>query len=191
MGRAGRRSRAFPHPEPPEFPFGPGPWVFGASPRHHRRARRGLLRESILVLLGEQPRNGYQIITALSERTMGDWKPSPGAVYPCLQQLTDEGLVEPVDLDGQKAFQLTDAGREALADAPTEPWSSERCDWNDWVPERVADLRLVFDELKQFAKALRAVATDASPEQLKVIAADIAALKRKLYATLAEPPAED
>ncbi|MDR0990851.1 MAG: PadR family transcriptional regulator, partial [Propionibacteriaceae bacterium] len=70
----------------------------------HARAKRGLLRQSILVLLTEEPRNGYQIITALNERTYGAWQPSPGAVYPCLQQLADEGLVEPVDLDGQKSY---------------------------------------------------------------------------------------
>jgi DNA-binding PadR family transcriptional regulator len=203
-GRAGsRRSRPEPGFGPGPFPAGafpgsgyPGPGpddalafglAFTGRPRGHRRAKKGLLRESILVLLAEQPRNGYQIITALTERTVGAWAPSPGAVYPALAQLTDEGLVEAVDLDGQKAFQLTEAGREAAAAAPSEPWSTERegSRQGEWP---VAELRAVFEELKQLQRALRLAATEASPAQLAAIGADIAALKRKVYATLAEGP---
>ena len=36
--------------------------------------------------------HGYQIITVLAERTEGGWRPSPGAVYPALSLLADEGL---------------------------------------------------------------------------------------------------
>jgi hypothetical protein len=35
--------------------------------------------------------NGYQIINQIAQRTGGAWKPSPGSVYPTIQQLEDEG----------------------------------------------------------------------------------------------------
>ena len=63
----------------------------GPAPRG--RGRRGHVRTSILALLAEQPLNGYQIMQTLAERTDGAWKPSPGAVYPALSQLEDEGLI--------------------------------------------------------------------------------------------------
>ena len=45
------------------------------------------------LLLAEEPRNGYQIMQEVQERSDGVWSPSPGSVYPALQQLEDEGLI--------------------------------------------------------------------------------------------------
>ncbi len=53
--------------------------------------------------------HGYQIITELSERSGGDWRPSAGSVYPTLQQLTDEGLVRDEERDGRRVYELTDS----------------------------------------------------------------------------------
>ena len=79
--------------------------------------RRGDVRAAALSLLAEGPRNGYQIIQEISERTNGVWRPSPGSVYPALQQLEDEGLIRAETSEsGRKAFALTDEGR-AYADS--------------------------------------------------------------------------
>ena len=68
--------------------FGPG------GPRGRgRKARRGDIRTAALLLLAEEPRNGYQIMQEVEERSEGVWRPSPGSVYPALQQLEDEGLI--------------------------------------------------------------------------------------------------
>src|SRR5215212_2194755 len=63
--------------------------------RGHRgsRARRGDVRAALLALLAEEPRNGYQLMQEIEQRSDGVWRPSPGSVYPALQQLEDEGLV--------------------------------------------------------------------------------------------------
>ncbi|MFX0538546.1 PadR family transcriptional regulator [Ornithinimicrobium sp. Y1847] len=103
-----------------------------------RRARRGDVRSAILELLQDEPMNGYQLMQGIAEHTDGAWTPSSGAIYPALSQLEDEGLVEQIELDGRKAYQLTDLGREA-ADAgpsllfgnrsgsePDDPWSGGR-----------------------------------------------------------------
>ena len=42
-----------------------------------RRMRRGDVRAAILLLLGEGPRNGYQVMQELEERSDGVWRPSP------------------------------------------------------------------------------------------------------------------
>ena len=85
-------------------PFGRHDEIFrdGFPQRGTRRLRRGDVRAAVLVLLEESPRNGYQIIQELSDRSNGAWRPSPGSVYPVLQQLEDEGLVE-IDA-AQEAF---------------------------------------------------------------------------------------
>src|ERR671916_540991 len=87
-----------------DFPFGPG-WISGG-----RKARRGDVRAAILVLLDEEPRNGYPLMQEIEVRSDGAWRPSPGSIYPALQQLEDEGLVAPRDGEGRKLLELTDEG---------------------------------------------------------------------------------
>jgi DNA-binding PadR family transcriptional regulator len=92
--------------------FGPGPWggpPFGPGRGH--RARRGDVRAAALVLLAEEPRNGYQVMQEIEQRSDGLWRPSPGSVYPALQQLEDEGLVRSDESAGRRLFHLTDEGR--------------------------------------------------------------------------------
>ena len=90
-GRRGHVRGGFPGrpPGPPGF-HGMGPWP-GEPRMRGSRARRGDVRAAALALLVEQPMNGYQIIQEIGERSGGVWRPSPGSVYPALQQLEDEG----------------------------------------------------------------------------------------------------
>ena len=89
-----RRAAPAPPPRPARArPLRPGFGGPGFGPG--RRAGRGDMRAAILTLLAEEPMHGYQIIQVISERSGGNWTPSPGSVYPTLQQLEDEGLIEP------------------------------------------------------------------------------------------------
>src|SRR5216683_7701674 len=112
--------------------FGPGPFGDfgpGRGPRGRgRKARRGDIRTAALLLLAEEPRNGYQIMQEVEERSDGVWRPSPGSVYPALQQLEDEGLiVAQADESGRRSYQLTDEGRDYVEAHPEEvraPWDA-------------------------------------------------------------------
>jgi DNA-binding PadR family transcriptional regulator len=73
------------------------------------RVRRGGIKFLILATLLEQPRHGYDIIEEF-ERRRG-FRPSPGAIYPVLSMLEDEGYVKGADVDGKRVFEITDAGR--------------------------------------------------------------------------------
>src|SRR4051812_9463290 len=85
--------------------WGPGPGGHRGGPGHHRggprggRARRGDVRAALLLLIEGGAQNGYQLIQEIERRTDGVWKPSPGSVYPALQQLEDEGLVRAVEFE--------------------------------------------------------------------------------------------
>ena len=115
-----RSRRRGPFGAPDALSFRGGVPFFGRG----RATRRGEVRTAILALLAEQPMHGYQVITELTERSDGAWRPSAGSVYPTLQQLADEGLVRDTEVEGRKVYELTDAGREAVEharkDAP--PW---------------------------------------------------------------------
>src|SRR5947209_2954253 len=105
-------------------PFGAGPG-FGPRGGRGRRRRRGDVRAGLLLLLAEEPRNGYQLMQAIEERSGGHWRPSPGAVYPSLAQLEDEGLIRSTESEGARRFEITEAGREHLATRTDEPDPSE------------------------------------------------------------------
>jgi DNA-binding PadR family transcriptional regulator len=111
--------------------FGPGRMPFLGR---HRPTRRGEIRAAILVLLEESPMHGYQVITELSERSGGDWRPSAGSVYPTLQQLTDEGLVRDEEREGRRVYELTDSGRAEVERTRSQvpPWqATDRSDAPD------------------------------------------------------------
>ena len=69
----------------------------------------GNLRLYLLALLEEQPRHGYELIQALSDRFGGTYSPSAGTIYPRLAKLEEEGLVTK-RTDGRKSvYEITDA----------------------------------------------------------------------------------
>jgi DNA-binding PadR family transcriptional regulator len=71
----------------------------------------GDLRLLALTLIAESPRHGYELIKAIEEQTGGAYSPSPGAIYPTLTLLEDEGLAQVAAESGKKLYTLTEAGR--------------------------------------------------------------------------------
>lgn len=80
----------------------------------------GGLRLFLLMLLDEQPQHGYDLIKMVEDRFLGMYTPSAGTVYPRLQSLEDEGLVEHEEVDGRKVYRLTEAGRRELEERRSE-----------------------------------------------------------------------
>ncbi len=78
------------------------------------RAERGGVRYLVLDAVAEQPRHGYEIMSAIAERTGGNYKPSPGVVYPTLQMLEELGHVKVTDRDDKKVYAITAAGKADL-----------------------------------------------------------------------------
>ena len=81
---------------------------------------RGFSRYYILQQLKEQPHTGKEIIDSAVEASSGDWKPSPGLIYPLLGRLLDEGLIEE-SKNGK--YQITDVGKNILIDM--QAWKSD------------------------------------------------------------------
>lgn len=173
--------RGGPFGDPRDFKamfFGPG-WGPGRHHRGPRRARRGDVRAALLLLLFEQPQNGYQLIQEIERRTEGVWKPSPGSVYPALQQLEDEGLVRAAESEGKRAYELTPEGREYV-DANREELGDPFQAATGGMDEGVMDLRgLMF----QVGAAAMQVAAAGHTDEARKILADT---RRALYRILAE-----
>jgi DNA-binding PadR family transcriptional regulator len=152
--------------------LGPGP-----------RAGRGDIRAAILALLLEGPMHGYQLMGEIAERSGGVWRPSPGSVYPTLQQLQDEGLVRSTEAEGgRRTFELTDEGRAAAEALETRvPWEAV----GDEAETAVVELRdLVF----QVIAAARQVVHAGDASHVAQAKDVLREARQRLYRILAEDP---
>ncbi len=158
-----------------DHPHGRG----GHGSRGRERARRGAAAEAVLLLLGERPMHGYEMIEELDQRSDGNWRPSPGSVYPTLRRMEGRGVIAGAEGDdGKRVYTLTDAGRERLdqrdPDAPA-PWEA--------FAEDGASLRPIVHELIAQAKQVGRFGTAQQREKAKEILTNA---KSDLYAVMAD-----
>jgi DNA-binding PadR family transcriptional regulator len=74
---------------------------------------RGLLRMLIIRMLHSHEMTGTEMMDHLAERSQGDWKPSPGSIYPLLASLEEDGIIEPVKTEGRsKTYRIAPGERE-------------------------------------------------------------------------------
>ncbi|WP_234035590.1 PadR family transcriptional regulator [Erythrobacter insulae] len=99
------------------------------SKRRGRMFGQGELRLALLALINEEPRHGYELIRAIEDMTGGGYAPSPGAVYPTLQMLEEEGQIKQAkpknkekdeDTGGKKPFKATKTGVAELEERADE-----------------------------------------------------------------------
>jgi DNA-binding PadR family transcriptional regulator len=169
-------------------PWGPGgPWGWPGPPGKSPgpKAGRGDVRAAILALLREGPRNGYQIMSEIEERSGGAWRPSPGAVYPALQQLADEGLIEAEESAGRRAFSLTDEGRRYLEESP----DMARAAWESMAQDEPDEVPGLFVQAARLGGTIVQVAHAGTPEQVHAAEELLEQTRRKMYQILAEDDA--
>src|SRR5215831_16886576 len=161
-----------------------GPWGGWPGPPGFVRAQkagRGDVRAAILALLQEGPRNGYQIMSEIEERSSGAWRPSPGAVYPALQQLADEGLVEAEESSGRRTFSLTEAGRRHIEENP----ETARAAWESMAQGEPGEMPGLFAQAAQLASSIVQMAHAGSPGQIRAAEALLEQTRRQMYQILA------
>lgn len=142
-----------------------------------RRMPRGAIRTAILVALRDEPGHGYEVMRRLEQMSGGLWRPSPGSVYPHLEMLEDEGLVQSSEVDGSRTFTLTETGR-AQAGKATLPW--QEADESD---DELRTLRLGVEQLISAAKQLAGAGEMAQIERGIAV---IQNARKELYRILAE-----
>jgi len=120
----------------------------------------------------------------LEQRSRGIWRPSPGSVYPALQQLEDEGLVQAESEGSGRLFNLTDKGREYVETHKSDveaPWHTV----GSAADESMFDL---FGQVRSIGTALFQVAQSGTPAQIEQARKILSEARRALYRILAEEP---
>jgi DNA-binding PadR family transcriptional regulator len=175
--------------------FGMGEPQRGRGPR----VRRGDVRSAILDVLHaavrwEEPINGYQVIQQIGERSNDAWRPSPGSVYPTIQQLQDEGLVEADDERGRRTIRLTAEGVrycEEHADELAAVWTPFESGGTGRGQERGADFSDLKPEIGQVMSAVWQIITNGSDQQRRAAVDVLVDTRRKLYGILADGDDQD
>jgi len=126
--------------------------------------------------------HGYQLMQAIADRSGGRWTPSPGAIYPSLNQLEDEGLVTLNAESGRKVATLTESGREFVATG-RESWADPFSTFGE--ARSGPDLR---DLLMQLAGATRQLGRSGTPAQVAAAARILDDARRAMYLLLADGP---
>lgn len=180
---------------------GPPPWasaLFGfQQPEQRRRGprvRRGDVRSAILGVLADAKAsgehvNGYQVIQQIAARSKGEWRPSPGSVYPTIQQLEDEGLIETDEGGGRRAIRLTAEGEAWVAGHADEIDAVWRPFADPDEPARDGDFgRTLKSEIGQVAGAVWQLATQGDEAQRAQALEVLTETRRRLYGILADGP---
>jgi DNA-binding PadR family transcriptional regulator len=180
-------------------PKGPGQWGGGSGgpwgawwpgppgPSRGAKAGRGDVRAAILALLQEGPRTGYQIMSEIEERSGGAWRPSPGAVYPALAQLADEGLIVGEESGGRRTFSLTPAGRDYVEQNP----KMARGAWESQAQQEAWELPGLFAEAARLGAGIVQIAHAGTPGQVQEAEQLLEETRRRLYRILAGDADDD
>ena len=182
--------RSFGGGMPPGFGPGAGP---GFGPRGSRSGRRGGgrrggrggrgdVRAAVLLLLESEPMHGYELIQRIQDKSPGLWVPSPGSIYPALQQLEDEGLVAFERVDGRKTATLTDTGKAYVEEHRSElgsPWD----DVSGGVSGEARELHQLIGALMGAVHTVSHVGTRAQVSQASEV---LVQARKSLYRILAE-----
>ncbi|MFL6099618.1 MAG: PadR family transcriptional regulator [Actinomycetales bacterium] len=150
--------------------------------RRGGRGGRGDVRAATLLLLADEPMHGYELIQRIQDKSGGVWVPSPGSIYPALQQLEDEGLVAFERVEGRKTASLTDAGRAYIEEHRAELGAP----WDDVSGGPGGGPRELHQLVGALIGAVHTVGQVGTRAQVKQAAEVLGQARKQLYRILAE-----
>lgn len=78
--------------------------------------RHGELPLVLLALLSASPRHGYEVMAELNRLFGPRYRASPGSIYPAIEALQGEGLIEGRQVADKVVYATTATGEQALRD---------------------------------------------------------------------------
>ena len=124
------------------------------------------------MIVAKRPMNGAEIMDAMESGSRGWWRPSPGSVYPMLQQMAEEGLIRKRKTDSR--YEITPQGR-AEADWPAKTSGAGPRSVEGTLGEISNNLSYLEDLARSKDKELAA-----SAKQVRELAARVSRLEKSL-----------
>lgn len=95
------------------------------------KRRRGFVQIAILHLLEEESMHGYQIMKELEERSHGAYSASAGTVYPALQELVDQQVIQLEAESGKKVYSINEKGKRRLEEMALHKEGNFWVEWKE------------------------------------------------------------
>jgi DNA-binding PadR family transcriptional regulator len=76
--------------------------------------RRIFLKFIVLKIIRDSPTHGYEIIKKIEVRSAGRWTPSAGSIYPILEDLEKNGIIQSEEIERKKVYAITPKGELAF-----------------------------------------------------------------------------
>jgi DNA-binding PadR family transcriptional regulator len=153
---------------------------------HYAHFSKGDLKYVILDLIKDKPRYGYEIIRALEDRSLGFYKPSPGAVYPTLQMLEEMGYISCTEQDSKKVYSITQEGlkflkeRKGIADEIRDHMKRH------WNPKNVGEFAETMFQLHRAGSKMKRRFRNLEPGQMQRIKEVVSRACKEIEAILEE-----
>lgn len=141
-----------------------------------------MIKAAVFAALADGPMHGYQIMQRIEQLSGGAWRPSPGSVYPTLQEFEDRGLVRSEEVDGKRIYSLTELG---AAEADKLRDSEGNLPWME-AEGKVGTRMKLRQSVGALAAAARQVGMSGSDEAVEKTLEILAEARRRIYALLAE-----
>jgi DNA-binding PadR family transcriptional regulator len=74
----------------------------------------GFLKLAILKMVSRRPLHGYALMKEIERMSEGTWKPSPGSIYPALQDLTKAGYITQEAEGRKRIYRISPHGETIL-----------------------------------------------------------------------------
>lgn len=152
------------------------------DPRRAFRAKRGDVKLAILDLLAKSgPSTGYRIMQLIKEKSNGVWRVSSGSVYPTLERMVLERLIEEHYRDGASVYRVGQVGLSLITRKSAD---LERI-WNFDTTDDLGELEPLEEELAKLSEAIK-VAAKTDEAVALLIQQDVIELRKKIFGYLAE-----
>lgn len=124
------------------------------------KRRRGFVQIAILHLLKEESMHGYQIMKELEERSHGAYSASAGTVYPALQELVDQRLIQLENDSDKKVYSISEEGKHRIEELALHKEGDFWVEWKERMMWKKSDesvqLREAMDRWEaEFRKAVK------------------------------------
>ncbi len=120
---------------------------------------------AIVTMLASSPKNGVELMDEIEKMTQGWWRPSPGSVYPVLEQLSKDGMVKKRE-DGR--YELTDKASDELEGS-----------FGHAFGRRPRSVEEMFDEVSGFVSYIEEL-VKSDPEKMEEHREELKALAERL-----------
>ncbi len=144
------------------------------------------IRRAVLTLLVKESQSAADVVSSLKKLSAGTWEPSDSEIYPLLEELSLEGLVESRVQKKTKVFSTTALGEAWLAEKQAEPDQPEPQAKSSWSTSALVSKTEFAKASALLANAIAGIALTSDHAKLNEASDRLNSTAKSLFSMLSE-----